>query len=432
MRVRSLGRRELIAILGGAAALRPLAARAQQPEPARRVGVLIPWPESDPVTERSVTAFAQALGRFGWVEGKNIRLDYRFAAGDAVLFETYAAELVGLSPDAILAGTPPALAALRQQPRTIPIVFVLVVDPVGLGFVQSLARPGGNLTGFGAFDAPIIGKWLQLLKEIAPGVTRVAIIFNPDTAPYAPLFNRVIETAAPSFGIKVTQAPVRGDAAIEEAIAAQAHEPGGGLINLPDIFTATHRDVTIAAAAHHGLPLMGPSEFFAKSGGLISYWFDPVDVHAQAASYIDRILHGASPADLPVQQPTFPATNTPPFRHTGEGRCLWQGWVPACAGKTRSYYRGLLSDTLRNGICEALHWLMQAAVDPRAWSVLLGAVPDRRAGFDSMKPDAWLIRRRQAARLRSGRRARPRLFAASDRQYLANRRDRPYRAGRYR
>jgi putative tryptophan/tyrosine transport system substrate-binding protein len=296
-------RREFITLLGGGVAW-PLAARAQQSERMRRVGVLIAFGENDPVGQASAPAFTQALGRLGWVDGKNIRIDYRFAAGDPALFETYAAELVGLAPDAILAGTPPAVSALRQQTRTIPIVFVLVVDPIGLGFVQSLARPGGNITGFGAFDPPIIGKWLQLLKEVAPAVTRIAIIFNPDTAPYAPLFNSVIETAAPSFGMTVTLAPVRNDAAIEEAIANLAREPGGGLINLPDIFTATHRSVTIAAALRYSLPLIGPAQFFPKAGGLMSYWFDPVDVHAQAASYIDRILRGASPADLPVQQPT--------------------------------------------------------------------------------------------------------------------------------
>jgi putative ABC transport system substrate-binding protein len=180
---------------------------------------------------------------------------------------------------------------------------VLVVDPVGLGFVQSLARPGGNVTGFGAFDAPIIGKWLQLLKDVAPSVTRVAVIFNPDTTPFAPLFNREIEAAAPSFGMTVTLAPVRNDAAIEEAIATQAREPGGGLINLPDSFNVTHRDVIIAAAARHRLPDIGTPQF-PRAGGLMSYAFDPVDVHAQAATYIDRILKGANPADLPVQQPT--------------------------------------------------------------------------------------------------------------------------------
>jgi putative tryptophan/tyrosine transport system substrate-binding protein len=297
-------RREFIALAGGAAVAWPLAGRAQQPERVRRVGVLLPSPENDPITQAFVTTFALALERFGWVEGKNIRFDYRFAADDPALFKTYAAELVGLSPDAILASTPPAVVALHQQTVTIPIVFVLAVDPVGLGLVQSLARPGANITGVGAIDPPIMGKWLQLLKEVAPSVTRVAVIFNPDTQPYAGLFNRAIDSAASSFRVTVTLAPVRDDATIEEAIAAQAREPGGALISLPDSFNSTHRDVIIAAAAHHRLPLMGVGDAFPRAGGLISYWFDPVDLHAQAAYYIDRILKGASPADLPVRQAT--------------------------------------------------------------------------------------------------------------------------------
>jgi putative ABC transport system substrate-binding protein len=303
VRVRSLGRREFIIVFGTAVAW-SLAGYAQQSERMHRVGVLIPFAENDPVARASVPAFTQAMRQLGWVEGKNIRFDYRFAAGDPVLFEKYAAELVALSPDAILASTPPAITALQRQTRTMPIVFVLVVDPVGQGFVQSLARPGRSITGFGGYDPPIIGKWLQLLKEIAPGVTRIAIIFNPDTAPYAPLFNRVLEAAAPSFGITVTLAPVRDDAAIEEAIVTLAREPGGGVVSLPDPFIVAHRDVIIAAAARHGLPLMGPTEFFPRAGALMSYSFDIVGVHVQAASYIDRILKGASPADLPVQQPT--------------------------------------------------------------------------------------------------------------------------------
>jgi putative tryptophan/tyrosine transport system substrate-binding protein len=264
---------------------------------------LIGFPENDPFPQRMVSAFAHALGRFGWVEGKNIRIDYRFAAGDPALYKTYAAELVGLMPDAILASPGTAVPALREQTRTIPIVFVLQPDPVGLGFVQSLARPGGNITGFSSFDAPLMGKWLQLLKDVAPGVTRVRVIFNPDTAFYAPLLNRAIETAAPSLGMTVTIAPVHDHAAIEEAIATQAREPGGGLISVPDSFNSTHRDVIIAAASRHRLPLIATPDF-PGAGGLISYMFDPVDMHAQAASYIDRILKGASPADLPVQEPT--------------------------------------------------------------------------------------------------------------------------------
>ena len=295
-------RREFICLIGGAAAW-PLAGHAQQAERIRRVGVLIGFPENDLFAQRIVSAFSGALGRFGWTQGKNIRIDYRFAAGDPTLFKTYATELVSLSPDVILGSPLTAVTALRERTRTIPIVFVLVVDPVGQGFVQSFARPGGNITGFGAFDPPIMGKWLELLKEVAPSVKRAAVIFSPDTASYAPLFNREIEAAAPSFGMTVTLAPVRSDAAIGEAIDLEAREAGGSVICLPDSFNARHRDVIIAAAARHRLPLIGTRDF-TEAGGLISYIFDPVDLHAQAASYIDRILRGAHPADLPVQQPT--------------------------------------------------------------------------------------------------------------------------------
>src|SRR6266849_4360855 len=285
----------VIFILALAFLVVPLATRAQQSERIRRVGWLIPWPENDPIAQASVKTFAHALEQFGWIEGKNIRIDHRFAAGDPALYKTYAAELVGLSPDVLLAGASPAVAPLRQLTSTIPIVFVHVADPIGLGFVQSLARPGGNITGFSAFDAPMMGKWLQLLKEIAPGVTRVAVIFNPDTAPFASLFNRAIEAAAPSLGMTVTFAPVHDDTGIEEAIANHAREPGGGLVTLPESFSVTHRNVIIAAAARYSLPLMGGTEAAPRAGGLMSYWFNSIDVHAQAASYIDRILRGASP-----------------------------------------------------------------------------------------------------------------------------------------
>jgi len=295
-------RRAFIVFLGGATAW-PLVGYAQRPERVRRIGVLIDFPENDPFTRRIVSAFAQALAGFGWIEGKNIRVDYRYAAGDLTRYKSYAAELVGLMPDAILASPGTVVAALREQTRTIPIIFVLVPDPVGLGIVQSLARPGGNITGFSSFDAPLMGKWLELLKEVAPSLTRVAVLFNPDTNIVAAMANRAIEAAAPSFGMTVTLAPVRDDSAIEAAVAAQAGEPGGSLITLPDSFNATHRDVIIAAAARHGLPLMGIADFFTRAGALMSYAFDPIDVHAQAASYIDRILRGASPAELPVQHP---------------------------------------------------------------------------------------------------------------------------------
>jgi len=295
-------RREFITVLG-AAATWPLAGHAQQTERVRRIGWLVPWREKDAVTQGSVKAFAHALEHLGWVEGKNIRIDYRFAAGDPDLYKTYAAELVALSLDVLLAGNTPAVEALRQQTRTTPIVFVLVSYPVELGFVQGLARPGGNVTGFSAYDAPIMGKWVQLLKEIAPGVTRVVVIFNPGAAPFATFFNRSIEAAAASFGITASLAPVHDDAEIEKVIAALAREPGGGLIDLPEAFSVTHRDVITTAAVRHGLPLIGLAEL-ARAGGLMAYAFNTVDVHAQAATYIDRILKGANPADLPVQQPT--------------------------------------------------------------------------------------------------------------------------------
>jgi putative ABC transport system substrate-binding protein len=298
MRVRSLGRRAFIAALGGAAAW-PLAGRTEQ---MRRVVVLMALAENDPLGQTFVTAFVQALERFGWAPGKNIRIDYRFAASDPTLFMTYAAELVGMSPDAILSGSSAAVAALQQQTRTIPIVFAGVSEPVGQGFVQSLARPGGNITGFSVMDAPVMGKWLQLLREIAPAVMRVAVIFNPDTTPQAQVYNRAIEAAAASLGMTVTLAPVHDDSGIEEAVAGQAREPGGGLIGLPNFFLATHRDAIDAAVIRHRLPLIG--NIVPRAGGLMSYWPDPVDGYAQAASYIDRILRGASPADLPVQEPT--------------------------------------------------------------------------------------------------------------------------------
>ena len=277
--------------------------RAQQPERIRRVGAIIGFPENDPFAQASKAAFTESLGRAGWVEGKNIRIDYRFAGGDPALFKQHALELVSLSPDVILASTPPAVTAVRQQSQTIPIVFVLMIDPVGLGFVQSLAHPGGKTTGLGSFDATLVGKWLELLKQIAPGIERVALIFNPDTT-VAPAFNTAIEAAAPFFGMTARPIAVHDDAEIVTAIANQAREPNGSLITVPDSFNVTHRAAIIAAAARYRLPMMGLGEAFPRSGALMSYFFNAVEVYAEAASYVDRILRGADPADLPVQQPT--------------------------------------------------------------------------------------------------------------------------------
>ena len=292
-------RRELLAALAAAAAASPT--RAQQPGSPRRVGVLIAFPQSDPLAQAFVKVFAEALGRAGWAEGRNIHIEYRFASGNPSLFKQYAAELVDLAPDAILASTSPALAALRERTRTIPIVFVIVPDPVALGFVQSLAHPGGNITGFASYDAEIIGKWIELLKEAVPALARVAIIFNPDTATDLGL-DRVIQAARP-LGVTATRAPVHNDAEIVAAISAVAREPGGGLVALPDSFNQTHHAIIIDTAIRHGLPLASVTGF-TGAGALISYWFNGIELLAPAAGYIDRILRGASPANLPVQYPT--------------------------------------------------------------------------------------------------------------------------------
>jgi len=292
-----IGRRDLL-LLGGIVGICQMGVAARA-EALRRVGVLIAVPQSDPLAQAIVMAFAEALGRAGWVEGRNIHIEYRYASGDPSLLKQYAAELTKLAPDALLASTTSALAALRERTRTIPIVFVIVPDPVAQGFVQSLARPGGNITGFASYDAEIIGKWIELLKEAVPTLTRVAMISNPDTA-ISPGLDRVIR-AAPAVGVTAARAPVHNDAEIVEAISAEAREPGGGLIVLPDSFNTTHHAIIIDTAIRQRLPLAGPS---GRTGDLIAYWFDGIELHAQAATYIDRILHGANPADLPVQYPT--------------------------------------------------------------------------------------------------------------------------------
>ncbi|MBV8133998.1 MAG: ABC transporter substrate-binding protein [Alphaproteobacteria bacterium] len=298
-------RRELFGVVAGAVILLPGASPAQHLDHVSHVGVLMGFSENRPETQEYVAAFAKALEGYGWLEGKNLRTDYRFfSATDPTLFDRNAAELIAMSPEVILASTTPALRPLHQQTRTIPVVFVQVSDPVGQGFVENLARPGGNITGFSAYDGELAAKWAQLLKEVAPGVTRVTVIFNPDTAPHARLLNPAIATAAPSLGMTATFAPVHDDAGVESAMAAVAREPGGGMIALPDSFNALHRDAIVAAAARHHLPLLGVDEFFARAGAVMSYSVDLVQVHAHATSYIDRILRGTKPADLPVQRPT--------------------------------------------------------------------------------------------------------------------------------
>jgi putative ABC transport system substrate-binding protein len=295
-------RREFVILLGGsAAAAWPLAAHAQQSNRLRVVGVLLAMAPDDPEAQLRVKAFEAGLRELGWTEGRNLRLEYRWAAGDAALLRKQATELVGLAPDLILATSTPVLAALRQE-NPLPIVFVQVTDPIGSGFVPNLARPGGSLTGFTSFEFTIGSKWLEALKHVAPAVTRVALIFNPDTAPFAHMFWQPVEDAAPSFDVEPMQAPVRDVGEIERTVAAFARQ-NGGLMVLPDVSTTNHRDLIIALAARHRLPAVYPYRYFATSGGLMSYGTDLTDVHRRAASYVDRILKGAVPGDLPVQAP---------------------------------------------------------------------------------------------------------------------------------
>jgi ABC-type uncharacterized transport system substrate-binding protein len=295
-------RREFVILLGGStAAAWPLAARAQNR--LRVVGVLLAMAPDDPEAQLRIKAFEAGLRELGWTEGRNLRLEYRWAVGDATLLRKQATELVSLAPDLILATSTPVLAALRQE-KTLPIVFVQVTDPIGGGFVPNLARPGGSLTGFTSFEFTIGSKWLEALKHVAPAVTRVALIFNPDTAPFAHLFWQPVEAAAPSFDVEPMQAPVRDIGEIEHTIAAFARHASGGLMVLPDVSTTNHRDLIIALAARHRLPAVYPYRYFATSGGLMSYGSDLADIYRRAASYVDRILKGAVPGDLPVQAPT--------------------------------------------------------------------------------------------------------------------------------
>jgi putative ABC transport system substrate-binding protein len=270
----------------------------------RRIGVLMPYGENDPVAKARYSAFTQALADLGWTDGRNVRIDARWAGGDINRRRALAQELVGLQPDIIVTnGTTPGTAAIQGETRTIPIVFANVAEPVASGLVASLHRPGGNITGFAMFEASLAGKWLELLSEIAPGLKRSAIMFNPDSAPvsaYMPSF----ETAAGSLKIVPIVAPVHDDVEIETAIIALGREPGGGLVVMPDVFTNVHRAPIILAAARNNVPAVYPNLFYARDGGLLSYGVDPIDLLRRAATYVDRILRGAKPGDLPVQFPT--------------------------------------------------------------------------------------------------------------------------------
>jgi putative ABC transport system substrate-binding protein len=296
-------RREFIAALGGAAAW-PLAAYAQQGDRVRRIGVLLQGDENEPVQKSFISAFTQALAGLGWSDGRNMRMEYRWAGTDINRMRALAQELVGPQPDIIVANTTPATVALQRETRTIPIVFANVTDPVASGIVPRLNQPGGNTTGFANFEATLGGKWLELLSEIAPGLKRAAIMFNPDTAPYTSAYMPSIETAARSLKVEPITAPVRSDGEIETAIIALGHEPGGGLVVLPDVFTFAHRAPIILAAARNNVPAVYWHSESAREGGLLSYGADQVDNFRRAASYVDRILRGEKPGDLPVQFPT--------------------------------------------------------------------------------------------------------------------------------
>jgi ABC-type uncharacterized transport system substrate-binding protein len=293
-------RRDFITLVGGAAAW-PMAARGQ--ERVRRVGTLMSLAEDDPEDRQRRAAFQQALGQLGWTEGGNLRIDYRWYGGDPARARALAKELVELEPDLIVATATPALTALALLMRPIPIVFVAVSDPVGQGFVASLARPGGNATGLTFFEFSVVGKMLEVLKQIAPGVSRVALAFNPDNLSTPP-FVRAIEAAAPTLAVELIKIPVRSAAEIEPALATIARQGGNGLMGLPDPFTNAHRDLIVSLAARYRLPAIYIQRAFVAAGGLISYGIDVTDLFRRAAPYVDRILKGAKPADLPVQQPT--------------------------------------------------------------------------------------------------------------------------------
>jgi putative tryptophan/tyrosine transport system substrate-binding protein len=297
-------RREFIAGLGSAA-VSPLVSHAQQVDRVRRIGVLSAGDENNPVYKSRLSALTQALAGFGWTEGRNVRMDLRWDGGDTNRVRALARELVGLQPDIIVTnGTTPGTIAVQRETRTIPIVFATVGDPVASGIVARLDRPGGNVTGFANLEASLGDKWLELIAEIAPGLKRATVIFNPDTSPSLTYMLPSLETAARSLKVVSITAPVRGDVEIETAVAALGREPGGGLIVMPSPFMTTHRAQIILAAARNNIPAVYAFSYYARDGGLLSYGSDQVDISRRAASYVDRILRGAKPAELPVQLPT--------------------------------------------------------------------------------------------------------------------------------
>jgi putative ABC transport system substrate-binding protein len=299
-------RREFITLLGGSAAGWPLAARAQQNGQMRRIGVLIGGAADDPQIVAGLAAFKTTLQELGWIDGRNIQIDYRFAAADVDRMHAFAKELVALQPDLIVGQTTPVVAALQRETKTISIVFVIVSDPVGSGFVASLPRPGGNITGFINMEASLSGKWIEMLKEIVPRVARAALLFNPQTAPYFAFYQQPFEAAARSNGVEPIASPVHSAADIERVFESLGGRPDTGLVLLPDIFTSTkiNLDLITSLGARYRVPTIYPYRYMVAAGGLISYGIDNADLYRRAPAYIDRILKGAKPADLPVQLPT--------------------------------------------------------------------------------------------------------------------------------
>jgi ABC-type uncharacterized transport system substrate-binding protein len=296
-------RREFITLLGGAAAW-PLAARAQQGERLRRIGVLMPLAADDPVGQARIAALREGLEKLGWTEGRNILIDTRWmTTGDVESMQRFAKELVALQPDLILTQSTPITATMLQETRTIPIVFALVADPIGSGFVASFPKPGGNVTGFVTMEPAMAGKWLELLKEIAPRVARVAFLFNPATATYFEYWLNPFKATAASFVVEAITAPVRETSELEAVIAAQARKPNAGLIVMPDTFTDTHRVEITSLAARYHVPAVYPYRQFTEVGGLMSYGDNLIDNFRRAPTYVDRILKGAKPSELPVQAP---------------------------------------------------------------------------------------------------------------------------------
>jgi putative tryptophan/tyrosine transport system substrate-binding protein len=295
-------RREFITFVGSVAAAWPLTARAEQSERMRRIGWLVGFAEQDPEAQSRTTVIVRALGDLGWIVGRNLHIDYRYMVGHSQRFDVQAAELVTLAPDVLLANSTPATRALQQATNTIPIVFAQVLDPVASGLVTNLARPSGNVTGFTNFEVSMGSKWLELLKELSLRITRVALIFNRHTVPFAGML-RSIEASAASFAIDITTRGVGDATELEPAIVAAADAPGTALVVFPDIFTGAHHVQIVALAERYKLPAIYPFRFFAAGGGLMSYGIDTPDLFRRMAGYVDRILRGAKPSDLPVQAP---------------------------------------------------------------------------------------------------------------------------------